>query len=226
MAGEDEGAGTTSRTRWLVAGAALVVAVVVVLALALTGGDDDEPSAGDASATPSATPTLSPGATTAPTAPSGATPTPTESPAPTTGPTEAPTPIPTRSPVPIDEPAEFGDGVTARIVSVRSIEGKGQGIGEVDGPSLLVRLELTNDTSRAIPLAQSTVNLAYGRSGDPAPPLFGDERSKPFTGNLAAGDSARAAYVFNVPERQRGRIQVTISHAALSPVVAFQGSAD
>lgn len=203
-----------SRRTLVVVVAALVAVALVVFFM--TRGDDGTSPKADQSPSKSS-PTGSPGSD-APT-------TTADPPDPTSGPTSVAT-IPTRKAVTLDERASFGDGVTARITSVRAVKGKGRGAGEISGPALKLNIRLSNGTKRAISLDQVTVNMAYGKSERPAAPLLGDPAAKQFDGRLARGKSKRGTYVFNVPRGGRGRIEIQINHAALSPIVVFAGSAN
>lgn len=203
----------------LVAAVTLVVLAVLALTAWLTGRDDDPADA--ASAVASATASTAPApATTAPAAGGDAAPPADGAPAP-----EVPAEVPVLDPVSLDETADFGDGITAGLASVRAVEGSGSGAGEIAAPSLAVEVELTNGTGDDLALDTVVVNTSFGADDTPASPLFGDPSSEPFSGVLAAGERARGTYLFVVPTDQRDAVAISVSHSSLSPVVVFEGAA-
>lgn len=170
-----------------------------------SGSASDEPS-GSASASGSASSTTSAGATSDP------------------SPDESRS-IPTRKAVPLDDEAEFGDGVTAELTSIKAIEAEAKGIGEIAGPALKLTITLTNGTDKSIPLDYVVVNTLYGKDKLPATAIYGDPDADPFRGTLKPGKSAKGVYIFSVPEDERDKVRITVSHESLSPIVVFTGSA-
>lgn len=172
-----------------------------------SGSASDEPS-GSASASGSASPssTTSAGATSDP------------------SPDESRS-IPTRKAVPLDDEAEFGDGVTAELTSIKAIDAEAKGIGEIAGPALKLTIALKNGTDESIPLDYVVVNTLYGKDKLPATAIYGDPDADPFRGTLKPGKSATGVYIFSVPEDERDKVRITVSHESLSPIVVFTGSA-
>jgi len=242
-------AGPTGASRRRVAAviAVVVVVVVVLIAKLASGGTSPTPSAG-ASGSPSATasasaaasgspsPTASAPATSATPGPSvtasgpAATSAPTSSPSASISPTpsattpETPKVLQTHKPVPIKTAAPFGDGVTAKIVKIVPVHSVGQGVGEVSGPAIKVTIRLENGTPRPISLKQVTVNTYYGKASVPAIVIFGDPSSKPFTGDVASKGASSGVYIFDIPDSQRSDVTISVSYAALSPIVIFKGA--
>ena len=217
---------STHRTRNVIVGMAAVALVAVGIAvLATSAGDDDAAgSGGDATSTTApAVPGSTDDAAADPADPEG-TPEPSVSAEPTgrAGSTEASA---IDNAVSLDEEADFGDGVSASVPSLRAVQGEGVGPGEIGGPAVAVAVTLANDSESAVAVGGAVVNAYFGSDQTPAVPLFGDPRSKPFTGELAAGKSRTATYVFNVPTNKRDDFLVTVSYVAPQPVVAFAGTA-
>lgn len=227
-----------SRRRVVAAVVAVIVVVAVVLIVKLaSGGTSNTPSAlasgtPSASSSPSASsaapsttpvPSVSPSATSTP---GTASPTPTSSATPTPSATTPETPkvLPTHKPVPIKTPAPFGDGVTANIVSVVPVQSVAKGPGEISGPAIKVTILLDNGTKAAISVNQVTVNVSYGAAANPSIPVTSDPSSKPFTGTVATGASVRGTYIFDIPKDQRSKVTISVSYAALSPIVVFTGA--
>lgn len=151
----------------------------------------------------------------------------TESPTPSAPPT---TPSPTVDPefgapvadtVPNDGTAAFGDGVTAHIAAQASITATGTVPGEVSGPAVQLDLELTNGTSSALDLTSVTVNVFYGPDRTPASP-YHQPREEAFPASLAAGSSATARFVFNVPKDAQSSLVITVSTTPGGPLVVFR----
>jgi hypothetical protein len=192
------------------AAALLLVGVAIAASILLPPG---EPTTSTSSSSPS-TPT--PGSS------DPATPTPTPG-----GEAGEPSPEETLEPIfgePIadvvepDGVADFGDDVTARLISVTPYTATGSQPGEVSGPAVEVTLELRNDTGSAISLDGVTVNVYYGDDEVPAAPI--DSRGTPFSGSLAPGATATGSYGFSVPEGED--VIVTLSKSPGSPLVVFQ----
>lgn len=114
--------------------------------------------------------------------------------------------------------------MTAKIVKIVPVHSVGQGVGEVSGPAIKVTIKLENGTPRPISLKQVTVNTYYGKASVPAIAIFGDPSSKPFTGDVASKGTSSGVYIFDVPESQRSNVSISVSYAALSPIVVFKGA--
>jgi hypothetical protein len=124
--------------------------------------------------------------------------------------------------VPLDQPVDFGTGVSARLVSIEPVDGVAEGPGEVSGPSLQVTVELTNATATSVSLDTTVVDLYAGPDAVPGELLAGAEDTL-FSGEMAPGTSATAVYVFRVAPELRSRIQVTVSYTPGAPTVLFEG---
>jgi cytoskeletal protein RodZ len=203
--------------------AALVLVALVVLGITLRGGANASPTAAATSSSPSATAAVS-------SAPSSGEPAPTPTPAPAPTSASAPDVVdenaapPVLPAVGLDETAAVGDGVTASIAALDAITGKATGPGNVDGPALRATVRITNGTAGPINLDTVSVAMAYGTYFAAASPL-GDPSATEFAGDLAAGRSAEASFVFSVPENGRDLVSVTVGYRAGAPVLEFTGSA-
>jgi hypothetical protein len=125
-------------------------------------------------------------------------------------------------PVGIDDVAEFGNGVQARLADIESVEAEGHLPGERSGPAVAVSVQVTNLSSRPIDLDIVTVDLttadgvsAYGVVVPDRPPLAGD---------LAAGKTASGEYVFTVAPGDRSDVQIHVKYSASTATVVFEGS--
>lgn len=200
-------------------GLGLGVVVLVVLVVALTGrggGDATGPAASGSSAAAASSSAASGSALPPPTNP------PTPEP---TGPTADATALPpTLDPVGLDDEAAVGDGVTGRLVSIEAVQGDGEGVGNVDGPSLLVTVELTNGTDGPLSFDAAVVEAYTGPDLAPAT-LLDDAQASPLRGTAAPGESLTGSYVFFVPEDQRDDVTVQIGYQAGAPYLVFTGSA-
>jgi hypothetical protein len=130
--------------------------------------------------------------------------------------------IPTNPPVSLESTANFGNKVTAKIASSKSINATAHGIGEISGPAAQLTITVTNGTTKAISLANVTVNLQDAK-GTPANPVS-DPSMKPFSGNLAAGKSATGVYVFTLAKNHSNPVTVSLSYTTDAPVVLFTGA--
>lgn len=125
-------------------------------------------------------------------------------------------------PVGIDDVAEFGNGVRARLADIESVEAEGHLPGERSGPAVAVSVQVTNLSSGPIDLDIVTVDLttadgvsAYGVVVPDRPPLAGD---------LAAGETASGEYVFSLAPGDRTDVQIRVKYSASTATVVFEGS--
>jgi hypothetical protein len=130
--------------------------------------------------------------------------------------------IPTASPVSLESTANFGNKVTAKIVSSKSINATAHGSGEISGPAAQLTISVSNGTAQAISLADVTVNLTDAK-GNPANTVS-DPSMKPFSGSLAAGKSATGVYVFTLAKNHPNPVTISLSYTVDAPVVLFTGA--
>jgi hypothetical protein len=204
----------TRRRRALATLAAAGLAAVLAAGLFLGNGDDQP-----APAAPGSTESTPPAS-----APVTSTPAPSPAPTPTpTGPTSDVDELPPSLPaVALDEEADVGNGISAAIVSVEAIDGTATGPGNVAGPAVRVTVRLANGTAAPLSLDGVAVDLAHGSDLTPASPLD-DPSARPFTGTVAAGDSADGVYVFSVDEQSRESVTVSVGYQAGAPFMVFTG---
>jgi len=188
-----------------------VVVVLAAVALFLSTRDGGQDSA-------AATPTTVPGdpvsSEAAPTNP----PTPEPS-GPTADATDLP---PTLSAVGLSDQAAVGDGVTGRLVSIEAVQGNGNGVGNIDGPSLLVTVELTNGTDAPVSFDAVAAEAYTGEDMVPAT-LLDDPQGNPLRGTVDPGGSVTGSYVFYVPETDRGDVTIQVGYQAGAPYLVWRG---
>ncbi len=156
----------------------------------------------------------------------------TPSAAPSSGPTGIPSPgsldvvpvreVATEPAVPLTAAADFGTGVTLRILRIESVSGVARGVGEIEGPALRLTLRMSNDSGSAVSLESVIVDATTGADRTPAPTLSGPG-AELFDGEIQSGGSTTGVYVFAVPEDARDRLRVTVSYLSGAPAVAFAG---
>jgi hypothetical protein len=210
---------TRSRRRRIAAGGVAVLVVAVLAVLVVQAGRD----AGRPEASASTAPVTS-----GPAAESTHEPEPTTEPEPATavvpGPTEGGDAPPALLPaVDIDEQADAGDGLTASVRSIEAIQGAAFGPGNIAGPALRVTVRLQNGTGAPVALDGVAVDLSTGVEATPASPLEDRSRS-PFSGTVAAGDTADGVYVFTVPTDRRDLVTVSVGYRPGAPLMVFTGS--
>ncbi|MGY1601002.1 hypothetical protein [Geodermatophilus sp. SYSU D00815] len=127
------------------------------------------------------------------------------------------------APVPLAEPVEYGDGLSARLVDIKAITAEARGVGETSGPALVVIVELTNTAEAPVALDTVAVNMFLGADGAPAARLVGDSGA-PFSGSLEPGASAQAVYAFTVPVDRRDVVTVTVGVTPDAGTAVFSGS--
>lgn len=118
-----------------------------------------------------------------------------------------------------DDAADLGGGVTARIDAVDNVTAKAETPGEIDGPAVAVHITLKNAGDTSIDVSSAMVSL----TGDDE--VLGQPTTSkpyaPFSGALAAGESATGVYVFLLPEDARGAISVSVQYLAGATIALF-----
>jgi hypothetical protein len=202
-----------SRRTLVLGGAALALVVVVAVLLAALGGSSPD-TAGSAAGTTTAAPT-----TTAP-APATSAPPPTPT---ATGPTEDVDALPSRGPsVGLQDQADTGAGVTARLTDVSVVQATAQGPGSVSGRTLKVTVELVNGTSAPVSFSGVDVTADTGDDHVPAPPVL-DGETEGVGGTATPGSSATGTYLFSLPEDE-STVTVLVGYQAGAPLMVFTGS--
>jgi hypothetical protein len=125
-------------------------------------------------------------------------------------------------PVGIDDTADFGNGVSARLTAVEAVEAEGNLPGEFSGPAVALTIEVTNGSRQSIDLGAVTADLTF-RDGVSAYPVRDPER-RPFSGELAPGDVATGSYVFTLDPAERADVALRLSYTTEAPTVIFAGS--
>jgi hypothetical protein len=128
-----------------------------------------------------------------------------------------------KKPVKIEESANFGNRVSARVVASKPVEIDAEGPGEVSGPGILINLKITNNSGKRINLDNVTMTLGYGSEKTPANPAY-FQAAKPIDGKLADGESTTGTYVFRIPTSQRDNVEIWLDYSASEPIVVFIGS--
>ena len=200
-----------------------VLAVALVGATLLFGacsGSDDDAKGADTERTTTTT-TVAEGDTTTTTVAGG-----TEGPT-TEAPSAGQLAVPgiageTLDPVAMDEPAEFGNGVTARIASIEATDAEASLPGETSGPAVLVTVQVVNGTDAPIDLGAVTVDLL-----DPTGASFTQVTtgpSAPFAGPLDAGGPATGTYLLRIAPEERADVRLTVKYSSDTPIAVFTGS--
>lgn len=213
----------TRRTVILIVAITVVVLAIVafVVASVVARSQDDRDPALASSELPSVRP--SPSQTVGGFTPA---PTPSESSAPA-GPVVTPTGTASAGarsdPIPFTATARPLDGVRVTLKGLSAVQGKGDGIGELDGPAIRFSVVIDNGTSKALSLASVVANVTYGSDETPADELMSTRKDFPQT--VAKGSSATATYTFTLPERDRSDVAITVDYHVGVPVTVFTGSA-
>jgi hypothetical protein len=140
------------------------------------------------------------------------------------GATQPVRPVKTKKSVPLDDPAEFGTGLTVRLTDIKAVKAVAQAPGEIAGPALRITVEARNRSSATIPVDRFTVFVTYGKARTPASGL--SQGTKPLAGSVRARSSQDGTYVFAVPADEREQVRVEVSYSGKAPTLAFEGSVD
>lgn len=123
----------------------------------------------------------------------------------------------------IDQTAETGTGLTARITGIEPITATANLPGEVQGPALAITLGLEN-TGRSEVSLDTVVVTFTDSSGNPGNEMT-TKPARPFSGVLKRGEAARAIYVFTVAKDKRDPITINVTLGGNVPVLTFTGKA-
>lgn len=207
----------------------LAVVNLALLAVLLSGCTASDPAANDSTASAPAA-TASPGApdssasTAASGSPSGSG-SGTESIPPQ--PSGSLAPVPTKSrktlePTPPGETATTKGGVDVALTAWKPAKIKAGAPGEIGGPGVALDLRVTNNSKDPVELKNVVVDLSYGPDRNPA--LRSDRSpTKPFSGTLDPGESAKARYAFRIDKADRKDVVVLVGLNTDIPVVVFEG---
>jgi hypothetical protein len=123
--------------------------------------------------------------------------------------------------VPLDESAPVGE-IQIAIAQIERIQAEARLPGEIAGPAFAVHVSITNNSDAPIDLSTITVNL-FDATDAVAPTLSADPAA-PFAGQLDAGQTVSAVYVFQFPDGTPQPVRVEVSQSAETPVAVFTGT--
>ncbi|ROR80756.1 hypothetical protein SAMN06295974_2079 [Plantibacter flavus] len=123
-----------------------------------------------------------------------------------------------------DDTADVTDAVSLKIESLEAVTGEASQPGEVAGPSVRVTIAFTNSGNEAYSLAGAVANAYYGADLTPAIELAAPGGVR-FPEQVAAGETVRGTFIFNIPEDARDAVRITVDYAAAEPAVVFEGAA-
>jgi hypothetical protein len=121
-----------------------------------------------------------------------------------------------------DATADFGGGITARLVGIEATEVEATLPGEVSGPGVAITAELRNDSAAAVDLSQALVDLVA--TGDRYAPLITTADDTGLAGSLAAGATAEGTYLFTIDPADRAEVTILVTYAVAEPTATFTGS--
>lgn len=114
--------------------------------------------------------------------------------------------------------------LTAAVTDMKPVRGVAREPGEIAGPAVRFSVSITNGTSDTVDLSTTVVNAYYGADKTPANALqlSGGKR---LPSSVKPGRTASGAFVFTIPQSERGSVVVEVDTSVANPVVAFTGSA-
>ena len=125
------------------------------------------------------------------------------------------------SPVTMSATAEFGGGVTANVISRRTVTVKATMPHEISGAAAVVTIRISNGSSRVVDLG-NVVATAEDAAGTPLVEMLSSP-SAPLSGSVASGKDATGVYVFKLPANFRSPLKVSVSYSTTAPVAVFVG---
>lgn len=216
------------RRRWIVVAAMIAGAAVIAIAIAISigglgssqvsaaPGADRGATASPSSGGPDATPTPDASAT-----PPASNPSPTPDPDNDEGAAEADA-RETLPPEELTDPVAVDGGPIVSVGSIESVTGEAVLPGEVSGPAVRIAVDVENTTKKPIELTAAVVTLYTGADDLQASPVS-KPAGKAFPSEVAPGEVARGAFVFELPEDRRDGVRVEVDLSLSDPLIAFEG---
>ncbi len=136
--------------------------------------------------------------------------------------TVAPQKQETAKPVDLDKTQKTG-AIAVSLKSIKSTKVTGHGPGEISGPALVVTVVVKNGSSSRVSVDSAIVTLIDSK-GNVGTPMTGSP-ARPFTGSVAAGDSATGVYVFQIGTKVRNPIRVSVTYSTEHTTALFVGNA-
>lgn len=202
----------------VVAGVILLAGIGVAIAMGVGGSRSADPAASPGAAAPTkALP--SPGSSPPASAPPSTAP---QSPTPGGEQSTDPDGRQTLPPADFDDAVAVEGGARVSVSSIEDVDGEAVVPGEVSGPAVRITVEVENDTEEAIDLTTAVVTVYAGESGLQANPVS-KPAGKAFPSEVAPGNTAQGAFVFELPEDQRSGVRVEVDLSVSDPLIAFEG---
>jgi hypothetical protein len=136
--------------------------------------------------------------------------------------TVAPQKQETAKPVDLDKTQKAGS-VAVSLKSIKSTKVTGHGPGEISGPALVVTVVVRNGSKSSVSVDSAIVTLIDSK-GNVGTPMT-ESPAHPFTGSVAAGDSATGVYVFQIGKKVRNPIRVSVTYSTEHTTALFVGNA-
>lgn len=136
--------------------------------------------------------------------------------------TVAPQKQETAKPVDLDKPQTAG-AIAVSLKGIKSTKVTGHGPGEISGPALVVTVVVKNGSKSRVSVDSAIVTLIDSK-GNVGTPMT-ESPAHPFTGSVAAGDSATGVYVFQVGTKVRNPIHVSVTYSTEHITALFVGNA-
>ncbi|HEY3408408.1 MAG TPA: DUF4352 domain-containing protein [Propionicimonas sp.] len=136
--------------------------------------------------------------------------------------TVAPQKQETAKPVDLDKTQKAG-AIAVSLKSIKSTKVTGHGPGEISGPALVVTVVVMNGSKSSVNVDSAIVTLIDSK-GNVGTPMT-ESPARPFTGSVAAGDSATGVYVFQIGTKVRNPIRVSVTYSTEHTTALFVGNA-
>jgi hypothetical protein len=136
--------------------------------------------------------------------------------------TVAPQKQETAKPVDLDKTQKAG-AIAVSLKSIKSTKVTGHGPGEISGPALVVTVVVKNGSKSRVSVDSAIVTLIDSK-GNVGTPMT-ESPARPFTGSVAAGDSATGVYVFQIGKKVRNPIRVSVTYSTEHTTALFVGNA-
>jgi hypothetical protein len=127
-----------------------------------------------------------------------------------------------QKPTSLQSDGELTSEVSVSLSSMKAVEGKAGGAGEVSGPALLFTVTIDNRSAKALNLSSTVVTVTYSSKLTPSSEFV--SKRKGFPTVVKAGAKATATYTFAVPLSQRSDVRVTVDYGVSVPSVVFEGA--
>ncbi len=110
----------------------------------------------------------------------------------------------------LDDAVPAGTKASMRLDNVELTQGEADGIGQIAGPALMLKIGIDNESNDELDLSRMEITAYVGKDLTPTN-LLTDSRSVALPAAVQSGETAEGTYLFSVPNAEPGTVTVQFS---------------